>query len=50
MRDRFTTCIGCGCLSFDECHLVNPGDSLASRGPGAHLLDAAATRSRKQPG
>lgn len=40
MRDRFTTCIGCGCLSFDECHLVNPEDRLASRGPGPHLLDA----------
>lgn len=39
MRDRFTACIGCGCLSFDECALVNPGDRLAERGPGAHLLD-----------
>jgi MerR family redox-sensitive transcriptional activator SoxR len=40
MRDRFTACIGCGCLSFDECALVNPGDTLSGRGPGAHLLDA----------
>jgi MerR family redox-sensitive transcriptional activator SoxR len=39
MRDRFAACIGCGCLSFDECALVNPGDTLAERGPGAHLLD-----------
>ncbi|MCW6006397.1 hypothetical protein K1W54_17705 [Micromonospora sp. CPCC 205371] len=39
-RDRFTTCIGCGCLSFEECAPVNPGDELASRGPGTHLLDA----------
>jgi MerR family transcriptional regulator, redox-sensitive transcriptional activator SoxR len=39
MRDRFTKCIGCGCLSFDDCALVNPGDTLAKRGPGAHLLD-----------
>ena len=39
MRDRFTACIGCGCLSFDECALVNPDDALAERGPGAHLLD-----------
>jgi MerR family transcriptional regulator, redox-sensitive transcriptional activator SoxR len=38
LRDRFTRCIGCGCLSFDECVLVNPGDALAERGPGAHLL------------
>jgi hypothetical protein len=26
-------------LSFSECALVNPGDQLAERGPGAHLLD-----------
>ncbi|SHF84913.1 redox-sensitive transcriptional activator SoxR [Streptoalloteichus hindustanus] len=32
MRDRFTECIGCGCLSFDQCHLVNPGDKLAAEG------------------
>ncbi len=38
MRDRFTRCIGCGCLSFEECALVNPNDSLAEKGPGAHLL------------
>jgi MerR family redox-sensitive transcriptional activator SoxR len=38
MRDRFTECIGCGCLSFDECALVNPGDALAERGPGPHRL------------
>jgi MerR family redox-sensitive transcriptional activator SoxR len=41
MRDRFTACVGCGCLSFDECALVNPEDRLARRGPGAHLLDPA---------
>ena len=39
LRDRFTRCIGCGCLSFQECVLVNPDDQLAERGPGAHLLD-----------
>lgn len=49
MRDRFTACIGCGCLSFEECALVNPGDALASEGPGAHLLDATAVRRRASP-
>jgi len=39
LRDRFTRCIGCGCLSFSECALVNPDDQLAEHGPGAHLLD-----------
>lgn len=34
MRDRFTECIGCGCLSFEQCALVNPDDALAEQGPG----------------
>lgn len=38
MRDRFTDCIGCGCLSFEQCMLVNPGDVLAKEGPGPHRL------------
>ncbi|NBE98419.1 redox-sensitive transcriptional activator SoxR [Nonomuraea sp. KC401] len=38
MRDRFTDCIGCGCLSFEQCALVNPADTLAEHGPGPHRL------------
>ncbi|WP_020519285.1 redox-sensitive transcriptional activator SoxR [Catelliglobosispora koreensis] len=38
LRDRFTECIGCGCLSFQQCGLVNPRDVLGDQGPGAHLL------------
>lgn len=38
MRDRFTECIGCGCLSFEQCSLVNPADFLASKGPGPARL------------
>ncbi|MEU7856788.1 redox-sensitive transcriptional activator SoxR [Nonomuraea sp. NPDC049141] len=38
MRDRFTECIGCGCLSFEQCALVNPGDALAQQGPGPRRL------------
>jgi MerR family transcriptional regulator, redox-sensitive transcriptional activator SoxR len=38
MRDLFTDCIGCGCLSFDQCALVNPRDSLGGQGPGARRL------------
>jgi MerR family redox-sensitive transcriptional activator SoxR len=45
MRDRFTSCIGCGCLSFEECALVNPEDTLGDRGPGAHQLDPPAPKS-----
>lgn len=38
MRDRFTACIGCGCLSFDECRLINPDDVLSQGGPGPRRL------------
>ncbi|ARS27890.1 redox-sensitive transcriptional activator SoxR [Sphingomonas sp. KC8] len=39
LRDQMSGCIGCGCLSVDECPLRNPGDELAESGPGARLLD-----------
>jgi MerR family redox-sensitive transcriptional activator SoxR len=38
LRDRLTTCIGCGCLSIDRCELLNPDDEAAALGPGAHSL------------
>ena len=38
LRERLTTCIGCGCLSIDRCELLNPGDEAAANGPGAHYL------------
>lgn len=38
LRDHLDGCIGCGCLSIDKCPLYNPGDRLAEKGPGAHLL------------
>jgi MerR family redox-sensitive transcriptional activator SoxR len=38
LRDHLDGCIGCGCLSVGKCPLYNPGDRLAERGPGAHLL------------
>src|SRR5918992_731744 len=38
LRDRLTTCIGCGCLSIDACGLLNPDDEAAASGPGAHYL------------
>ena len=49
LRDRLTTCIGCGCLSIDACDLLNPGDEAAAGGPGAHYLrrdPSAAGRTR----
>jgi MerR family redox-sensitive transcriptional activator SoxR len=38
LRNRLTTCIGCGCLSIDQCDLLNPDDEAAERGGGAHFL------------
>ena len=38
VRDRLTTCIGCGCLSIDRCSLLNPDDEAAALGAGAHYL------------
>jgi MerR family transcriptional regulator, redox-sensitive transcriptional activator SoxR len=38
LRDRLTTCIGCGCLSIDRCELLNPDDEAREAGPGAHYF------------
>lgn len=38
LRDQLNLCIGCGCLSLDDCPLRNPNDEFARKGPGAHLL------------
>lgn len=39
LRDRLTTCIGCGCLSIDRCSLLNPDDEASALGPGARYLE-----------
>jgi MerR family transcriptional regulator, redox-sensitive transcriptional activator SoxR len=46
VRDRLTTCIGCGCLSLKTCALLNPGDEAASLGGGAHYLRRVSPRGR----
>ena len=38
LRDQLNLCIGCGCLSLEDCPLRNPNDAYARQGPGAHLL------------
>ena len=42
-RDKLDGCIGCGCLSLDNCHLYNPADVAQRFGPGPRYLmgDAA---------
>jgi MerR family redox-sensitive transcriptional activator SoxR len=39
LRDDLDSCIGCGCLSLRRCNLSNPGDVVASRGPGPVILE-----------
>ncbi|HEY2766426.1 MAG TPA: redox-sensitive transcriptional activator SoxR [Pseudonocardiaceae bacterium] len=38
LRDEFSDCIGCGCLSIDRCALTNPYDKLGKEGPGPRRL------------
>jgi MerR family transcriptional regulator, redox-sensitive transcriptional activator SoxR len=46
VRDRLTTCIGCGCLSLKACSLLNPGDEAGLQGGGAHYLRRVSPRGR----
>ena len=39
LRDQLDGCIGCGCLSLQQCPLRNPDDAAAGQGPGAPYLD-----------
>lgn len=38
LRDRLTSCIGCGCLSLSTCDLLNPDDRAAALGSGPRYL------------
>jgi MerR family redox-sensitive transcriptional activator SoxR len=38
LRDDFTDCVGCGCLSIDRCKLANPYDELGKQGAGPRRL------------
>jgi len=37
LRDQLDGCIGCGCLSLQDCPLRNDSDQLAHAGPGPHF-------------
>jgi MerR family redox-sensitive transcriptional activator SoxR len=41
LRDQLEGCIGCGCLSMQDCPLRNPGDRLGEAGSGAVLFGDA---------
>lgn len=38
LQDNLTGCIGCGCLSMQKCHLLNPEDILHDQGQGAQRI------------
>lgn len=38
LRNDFTGCVGCGCMSIDHCPLINPNDELGRQGPGPRRL------------
>ncbi|RKT55257.1 redox-sensitive transcriptional activator SoxR [Saccharothrix australiensis] len=38
LQRELTGCIGCGCLSLRRCYVLNPGDSLGTRGSGPQRL------------
>jgi MerR family transcriptional regulator, redox-sensitive transcriptional activator SoxR len=43
LQRGLSDCIGCGCLSLERCHILNPADRAATLGPGPRFwLDDAA--------
>jgi MerR family redox-sensitive transcriptional activator SoxR len=38
LRERLSSCIGCGCLSLRRCRIANPDDVLAAEGDGPRFL------------
>lgn len=38
LKDRLTGCIGCGCLSLNDCKLFNPNDRAEAAGEGPRFL------------
>ncbi|WP_328325086.1 MULTISPECIES: redox-sensitive transcriptional activator SoxR [unclassified Streptomyces] len=45
LRDHLTDCIGCGCLSLENCVLSNPDDVFGDRMTGSRLLPGPAPES-----
>ncbi|MHA7880275.1 MAG: redox-sensitive transcriptional activator SoxR [Saccharospirillum sp.] len=44
LRDELNTCIGCGCLSMDNCRLRNPDDALGEQASGPVLWEDRSRR------
>jgi MerR family redox-sensitive transcriptional activator SoxR len=46
LRAGLTQCIGCGCLSLQQCQFSNPGDRAGRQGPGPRFWIAEMRRSK----
>jgi len=46
LRNSLNGCIGCGCLSMNNCPIYNADDKLADEGTGAVLLDKTASETK----
>jgi len=46
LRAGLTQCIGCGCLSLQQCQFANPGDRAGRQGPGPRFWIAEKRRSK----
>jgi MerR family redox-sensitive transcriptional activator SoxR len=42
LKEKLGACIGCGCLSLEDCPLRNPEDVLGKEGTGARILEKKA--------
>jgi len=49
LKDGLTQCIGCGCLSLQQCRLANPDDRVARAGPGPRYWMRDTSPGRKGP-
>lgn len=50
LRAGLTQCIGCGCLSLQQCQLANPGDRASRLGPGPRYWVASKSRTGRTSG
>ncbi|KAF1044641.1 MAG: Redox-sensitive transcriptional activator SoxR [Xylophilus sp.] len=50
LRDELDSCIGCGCLSLEDCPLRNPQDAMAARGPAVHIPGTPHRRTADEEG
>jgi MerR family redox-sensitive transcriptional activator SoxR len=49
LRAGLTQCIGCGCLSLQQCRLANPGDGVGRSGPGPRFWLGRQRRGSRSP-